>query len=52
VVVLLPDGVEAAGDEGLKQRLESFIGRCWDTGLEIGSSVRTVSECAAAAAPT
>lgn len=49
VLVLLPDGVQADGDESLKQRLEAFIGRCWDTGLEIGSSVRTVSECAAAA---
>jgi [protein-PII] uridylyltransferase len=49
VVVLLPDGVRADDDPGLKQRLEAFIGQCWDTGLEIGSSVRTVSECVAAA---
>lgn len=51
VLVLLPDGVQADGDGHgeLKQRLESFIGRCWDIGLEIGSSVRTVSECVAAA---
>lgn len=49
VLVLLPDGVQADGDGPLKQRLEGFIGRCWDTGLEIGSSVRTVSECVAAA---
>ena len=26
-------------------RLESFIGQCWDAGLEIGSSVRTIDEC-------
>ena len=50
VVVLMPDGVEAEGDAALKQRLEAFIGQCWDTGLDIGSSVRTVSECVAAAA--
>jgi len=49
VVVLLPDGLQVDGDDGLKRRLEAFIGRCWDTGLEIGSSVRTVSECSAAA---
>ncbi len=49
VLVLLPDHVQADGDGPLKQRLEGFIGRCWDTGLEIGSSVRTVSECVAAA---
>ena len=49
VLLLLPDHVQADGDGPLKQRLEGFIGRCWDTGLEIGSSVRTVSECVAAA---
>ena len=50
VLVLLPDGVQVDGDESLRQRLEGFIGRCWDIGLEIGSSVRTVAECAALAA--
>ncbi|MBK0393344.1 [protein-PII] uridylyltransferase [Ramlibacter sp. CrO1] len=45
VLLLLPDGVQADGDASLKQRLEGFIGNCWDTGLEIGSSVRTVAEC-------
>ncbi|HZY18506.1 MAG TPA: [protein-PII] uridylyltransferase [Ramlibacter sp.] len=49
VLLLLPDGVQADADEGLRQRLETFIGRCWDTGLEIGSSVRTVEECVAQA---
>lgn len=46
VLLLLPDGVQADGDAGLKQRLEVFIGNCWDIGLEIGSSVRTVADCA------
>ena len=29
----------------LRPALEAFVTACWDTGLEIGSSVRTVSEC-------
>ena len=49
VLVLLPDGTSADGDGELKRKLENFIGGCWDAGLEIGSSVRTVSECVAQA---
>ncbi len=45
VLVLLPNGCELAQDEPLRQRVEQFIGLCWDTGLEIGSSVRTLDEC-------
>lgn len=45
VLVLLPDGQSPEATPGLKEQLEAFIGSCWDTGLEIGSSVRTVSEC-------
>jgi len=48
VLLLLPDGIEhdaPLGDSSLKVRIENFIGSCWDTGLEIGSSVRTESEC-------
>jgi [protein-PII] uridylyltransferase len=48
VLLLLPDGtlIDApSGDSSLKVRIENFIGSCWDTGLEIGSSVRTESEC-------
>ena len=43
VLVLLP----AAGtaDAELASRIEKFIGSCWDAGLEIGSSVRTLAEC-------
>ena len=43
VLVLLPDGQSPEATPGLKEQLEAFIGSCWDTGLEIGSSVRTVS---------
>jgi len=45
VLVLLPDDQSPATDPALKARIEGFISSCWDTGLEIGSSVRTVSEC-------
>jgi len=49
VLVLLPDSVVADSEPELKSRLEAFIGSCWDVGLEIGSSVRTLSECVAEA---
>jgi [protein-PII] uridylyltransferase len=45
VLVLLPDDQTPDTDAALKSRIEGFIGSCWDAGLEIGSSVRTVSEC-------
>ena len=50
VVVLMPDGMRPEEDEPLKARLETFIGWCWDVGLEIGSSVRTTHECLVEAA--
>jgi [protein-PII] uridylyltransferase len=47
VLLLLPhDGVEAAADPA---GLEGFITACWDIGLEIGSSVRTLDDCVAEA---
>jgi len=45
VLLLMPDGTQPGADPALQTRLESFIGNCWDAGLEIGSSVRTLSEC-------
>ncbi|CAB3789429.1 Bifunctional uridylyltransferase/uridylyl-removing enzyme [Paraburkholderia caffeinitolerans] len=42
ILVLLPD-YEALAP--LESRLEQFIGLAWDLGLEIGSSVRSVSQC-------
>ena len=45
VLVLLPDDQSPDQDAQLKSSIEVFIGSCWDAGLEIGSSVRTVSEC-------
>ena len=42
VLVLLPP--HATGS-ALKASIEGFISACWDIGLEIGSSVRSVGEC-------
>ncbi|MDQ6627826.1 MAG: [protein-PII] uridylyltransferase [Pseudomonadota bacterium] len=44
VLVLLPiEG--SAGIERIREATERFITDCWDVGLEIGSSVRTIDEC-------
>ncbi|MGD9773581.1 [protein-PII] uridylyltransferase [Diaphorobacter sp.] len=52
VLVLLPDGFDlnpGLPAEGIGSTqcspIETFIGSCWDAGLEVGSSVRTVAEC-------
>jgi [protein-PII] uridylyltransferase len=47
VLVLLPND-EGHGDDGdvpRREALERFVTLCWDIGLEIGSSVRTVGDC-------
>ncbi|MEX8503203.1 MAG: [protein-PII] uridylyltransferase [Leptothrix ochracea] len=47
VLILLPEQGERPvdDDDPMKAVLEGFITACWDVGLELGSSVRTVSEC-------
>ncbi len=45
VLILLPVSPSVMGDDGMAPALEGFISTCWDVGLEIGSSVRTVIEC-------
>ncbi|MEO8278809.1 MAG: [protein-PII] uridylyltransferase [Ideonella sp.] len=46
VLLLLPSpSPSAAGGEDLTLAVEGFITACWDIGLEIGSSVRTVEDC-------
>ncbi|MES2941456.1 MAG: DUF294 nucleotidyltransferase-like domain-containing protein, partial [Pseudomonadota bacterium] len=45
VLLLLPDDSGVDDDPVLKAKVESFISNCWDSGLEIGSSVRTASDC-------
>ncbi len=49
VLVLLPDHVCPDTDPTLKACIEQLIGQCWDAGLEIGSSVRNLSQCLAEA---
>ena len=47
VLVLLPDDLAS---EDARPAVERFITACWDIGLEIGSSVRCIEECAVEAA--
>ena len=42
LLLLLPGAPDAA-QEG---RIEAFVGMLWDTGLEVGHSVRTTDQCA------
>ncbi len=41
LLILLPQ----QPDEPLQQRLQELVGKLWDTGLEVGHSVRTVADC-------
>ena len=45
VLLLLPDDCCLETDVDLKEKIERFISNCWDSGLEIGSSVRTAAQC-------
>ncbi len=45
VLVLLPNDQSPEHNSALKTQIEGFIGSCWDAGLEIGSSVRSIDEC-------
>ena len=45
VLLLLPDEATLEAGSPLKSTIEAFITACWDIGLEVGSSVRTVAEC-------
>jgi [protein-PII] uridylyltransferase len=44
ILILLPAD-KRYFEEVLASKIERFVAQCWDTGLEIGSSVRTVAEC-------
>lgn len=43
ILILLPADEKQA--QALSKQVEQFVASCWDTGLEIGSSVRNVAEC-------
>ncbi|MFZ5528961.1 MAG: [protein-PII] uridylyltransferase [Pseudomonadota bacterium] len=45
VLLLMPTSPSDTGDDDIAPAIEAFISACWDIGLEIGSSVRTVDEC-------
>ncbi len=45
VLLLLAEGASPDDDDALKAKIETFITNCWDSGLEIGSSVRSLSQC-------
>src|ERR1700712_5240763 len=45
ILVLLPEHETPDQVETLGARIEKLIGMAWDLGLEIGSSVRSVSQC-------
>ncbi len=49
VLVLLPESATGSSNDALRAAVEGFITACWDIGVEIGSSVRTVDECVAEA---
>jgi [protein-PII] uridylyltransferase len=49
ILLLLPSDADPTVDAALRERIENFISRCWDAGLEIGSSVRTIRQCLDAA---
>ena len=48
VLVLLPNALADA--DAVRGPVAEFIRNCWDAGLEIGSSVRTVQQCLSEAA--
>ncbi len=50
VLLLMPGDVDLDADPALKAKLENFVSNCWDSGLEIGSSVRTAADCVEEAA--
>ncbi len=50
ILLLLPaldtrEALVPSPSEFIARQVEQFIGQCWDLGLEIGHSVRTVEQC-------
>ncbi|THT97593.1 [protein-PII] uridylyltransferase [Lampropedia puyangensis] len=44
VLLLVPTGKTICDEDPLKQKIEQFVSSCWDVGLEIGFSLRTIEE--------
>jgi [protein-PII] uridylyltransferase len=42
LLILMPAGIS---EESNQRKIEDFVTACWDNGLEIGHSVRTIAEC-------
>ena len=42
---LLPSGCTAESLKKLQDQISTMVSQCWDIGLDIGHSVRTVDEC-------
>jgi [protein-PII] uridylyltransferase len=50
ILLLLPEldcsqALIASPSEHIDSQIEKFVGQCWDLGIEIGHSVRTVDQC-------
>jgi len=45
ILVLLSEKLSAEDLSIVNPKVEAFITRCWDLGIEIGSSVRNIDEC-------
>jgi len=45
ILLLLQSSPSDSPNSPLTQKIEKFITLCWDLGLEIGSSVRSIDEC-------
>ncbi|MFM6923157.1 MAG: nucleotidyltransferase domain-containing protein, partial [Polynucleobacter victoriensis] len=45
ILVLLSEKLSAEDLSIVNPKVEAFITRCWDLGIEIGSSVRNIDAC-------
>jgi [protein-PII] uridylyltransferase len=45
ILILLPGDLDAEPDEKTQALITTFVGQCWDLGMEIGHAVRTPEQC-------
>lgn len=50
ILVLLPDGIAAAAEHPVHERISDFLNACWDAGINLAPSVRDIDTCAREAA--